>query len=189
MGGGELAASLLAVACMAAVPSFADSTAIYRFNWYAGSAVADFPAPMTLREGLDGFTYTGFAADGSDLRVKDEQGNLLPHEIEKWDPSGYSIVWVKLPTLSQSATVTLSWGDPDAAASEGTLWGDSLHVFHFGDNPKKDSAPGNHTTSYTTSGATNGIVGGAWCCVGDKSVGKKKIMVSGLNPSICAVAS
>ena len=181
---GEMAAAcLLAAVCIAAVPSFADNTAIYRFNWYVGSAVADFPAPMTLREGLDGFTYAGFALDGSDLSVKDELGNLLPHEIEKWDPSGYSIVWVKLPALSQSATVTLSWGDPDAAASEGTPWGDSLHVFHFGDNPKKDSAPGNHTTSYTTSGATNGIVGGAWCCVGDKSVGKKKIMVSGLNPS------
>ena len=162
---------------------FADSSAIYRFDWYAGDAVADFPAPMTLREGLNGFTYAGFAADGSDLRVKDDEGNLLPHEIEKWDPNGYSIVWVKLPSLSQSATVTLSWGDADAAASDGSLWDDAFHVFHFGDDQKKDSAKGNHATSYTMSGATNGIVGGGWSCVGDKSVGNKKIKVSGLNPS------
>ena len=31
------------------VAAFADSSAIYRFDWYAGGAVADFPAPMTLR--------------------------------------------------------------------------------------------------------------------------------------------
>ena len=166
-----------------ATVAFADCTATYSFNWYVGDAVADFPAPMTLREGLNGFTYAGFAADGSDLRVKDAEGNLLPHEIEKWDPNGYSIVWVKLPSLSQSATVMLSWGDAEAATSDGSLWDDAFHVFHFGDDPKKDSANGNHTTSYTTSGATNGIVGRGWSCVGDKSVGKKKIMVSGLNPA------
>ena len=75
----------------------------YSFDWYVGDAVANFPAPMTLREGLNGFTYAWFAADGSDLRVMDSGGNLLPYEIEKWDTNGYSVVWVKLPLLSQSA--------------------------------------------------------------------------------------
>ena len=97
--------------------------ATYPFSWYAGPTVANFPAPMTLRAGENGFSYEGFAAaDGSDLRVKDAEGNLLPHEIERWDPSGYSIVWVKLPSISPAATVTLSWGDSTAAASADSVW-------------------------------------------------------------------
>ena len=96
----------VAIGALAALPiatSLAGETT-YSFSWYAGPTVANFPAPMTLRAGENGFTYDGFAeADGSDLRVKDAGGNLLPHEIERWDPSGYSIVWVKLPSISPAA--------------------------------------------------------------------------------------
>ena len=131
----------------AALEMFAGE-ATYPFSWYAGPTVADFPAPMTLRAGENGFSYDGFAAaDGSDLRVKDAEGNLLPHEIERWDPSGYSIVWVKLPAISPAATVTLSWGDLTAAASADGVWDDDfLHVFHFGDDVKKNSLSWNYTT-------------------------------------------
>ena len=60
----------------AALEMFAGE-ATYPFSWYAGPTVADFPAPMTLRAGENGFSYDGFAAaDGSDLRVKDAEGNL-----------------------------------------------------------------------------------------------------------------
>ena len=64
----------VAIGALAALPiatSLAGETT-YSFSWYAGPTVANFPAPMTLRAGENGFTYDGFAeADGSDLRVKD----------------------------------------------------------------------------------------------------------------------
>ena len=163
--------------------AFADSSMTYRFSWYVGPTVSDFPAPMTLREGDGGFSYAGFAsADGSDLRVKDSNGNLLPHEIERWDTSGYSIVWVKMPSLSSSATVTLSWGDADAAASADSVWDDDfLHVFHFGDDAKKNSSPWVYTTTQTTDGRVNGIIGQGMTWVGDKGSGSKKITATGLN--------
>ena len=165
--------------CSVGAAAFADSSALYRFDWYAGDAVADFPAPMTLREGLNGFTYAGFAANGSDLRVKDAEGNLLPHEIEKWDPNGYSIVWVKLPSLAQAATVTLSWGDADAAASEETLWPDAIQVLHFGDDIKKDSSPKNLSSSQTPDSAA-GIVGGGMTSA---AVSGKRFVKDGITPT------
>ena len=172
-------------AAVGAMRVYADSTATYSFNWYVGDAVTNFPAPMTLREGLNGFTYTGFAADGSDLRVKDEQGNLLPHEIEKWDPSGFSIVWVKLPSLSQSATVTLSWGDAEAATADGSLWGDALHVFHFGDDITKDSSKWEFRSSKTPD-AVSGIVGSGMTAA---STGDKRIYIADITPSNLGVGS
>ena len=120
-----LAASMLSAAEMT-----------YSFSWYAGPTVANFQAPVTLREGVDGFSHSGFAsADGSDLRIKDSGGNLLPYEIERWDESSYSLVWVKVPSLSASTTLTLSWGDASAPNSDvANIWDNAYNVFHLFQN-------------------------------------------------------
>ena len=39
------------------------------------------------------------APAGADLRFVDADGTRVPHEIERWDPSGASIVWISVPTL------------------------------------------------------------------------------------------
>ena len=170
---------------IASAAAFADTETTYSFSWYVGPTVSDFPAPMTLREGDGGFSYSGFvSADGSDLRVKDSGGNLLPHEIERWNTSGSSIVWVKMPSLSSSASVTLSWGDVDAPTASGGVWDDDfLHVFHFGDDAKKNSSSWNYTTTQTTASRVDGVVGQGLTCVGDKGIGANKITAAGLNIS------
>ncbi|MBR2839623.1 MAG: DUF2341 domain-containing protein, partial [Kiritimatiellae bacterium] len=155
------------------------TTATYCFDWYAGDAVANFPAPMTLSEGLNGFSYAGLGPGGCNLRVKDMEGNLLPHEIEKWDPDGYSIVWVKLPSLSQSATVMLSWGDPDAATATGSLWDDAVNVFHFGDDIKKDSSKWSLDSAQTPD-VVVGIVGDGMTSATN---GTKRFLVDSVTPS------
>lgn len=128
----------------ASFPLMAAAEMSYVFSWYAGPTVANFPAPITLREGVDGFSYSGFAsADGSDLRIKDSAGNLLPYEIERWDTASSSLVWVRVPSLSSSTTLTLSWGDASAANSTvANIWDDAYQVFHLsGEAPNKNSAP------------------------------------------------
>ena len=154
---------------IASAAAFADTETTYSFSWYVGPTVTDFPAAITLREGESGFSYADFAsADGSDLRVKDSNGNLLPHEIERWNTSGSSIVWVKMPSLSSSATVTLSWGDADAPVASGNVWNDDfLHVFHFGDVINKESS-GNLTTTQTPT-RRDSVLGSGMTCEGDSS--------------------
>ena len=79
----QKAATALAVATLAAT-TLAANEMTYSFAWYSGPTVTDFQTPITLREGVNGFSYEGFAAaDGSDLRIKDSGGNLLPYEIEQ----------------------------------------------------------------------------------------------------------
>ena len=37
--------------------------------------------------------------NGRDLRFVDANGTVLPHEIESWNQSGISLVWVRVPTM------------------------------------------------------------------------------------------
>jgi len=83
-----------------------------RFSGYAGSsALTDFPALVKLSTAIDGFSYSDFQlAGGGDLRFTDSDGNLIPHEIDTWDESGMSTVWVRVPSLTAATTITAYYG-------------------------------------------------------------------------------
>lgn len=104
------------------------------FEWFRNNAVANFQVPLALEEGRSGFSYRGTAADGSDLRISDGTANL-PYEIENWNPSGKSIVWVKVPSFSCATTLTLRWGEEAqsiAPAEAERFWDEAFAVVHFG---------------------------------------------------------
>ena len=46
---------------------------------------------------------------GEDLRFVDASGNILAHEIETWDESGYSSVWVRIPEIATAAVSNNIW--------------------------------------------------------------------------------
>ena len=37
------------------------------------------------------------ASDGGDIWFEDASGAVIPHEVDSWDASGDSFVWVKIP--------------------------------------------------------------------------------------------
>lgn len=70
------------------------------FNYQEYEPLNNFPVLVILKPSLPGFSYSQFAsANGSDLRFADENGNEIPYEIEKWNPSGESLIWVQVPKL------------------------------------------------------------------------------------------
>ena len=96
---------------------------------YAGSTtLANFPVLVRLSANSpDGFDYTECAADGSDLRFADANGDLIPHEIDTWNTSGESLVWVSVPSISGTATTfTMYYGVEDVlelpAVTESDVW-------------------------------------------------------------------
>ena len=116
-------------------------TATYSFSWYRNAAQTDFQVPVALEEGVNGFTYADAAANGADLCVTDAGGTQLPIEIENWNPSGKSIVWVKVPSFSQDTALTFLWGADAAGLTplRDNLWGsDARLVMHLADG--KDSS-------------------------------------------------
>ncbi|MGN0855494.1 MAG: DUF2341 domain-containing protein [Kiritimatiellia bacterium] len=106
---------------------------------YAGSTeLTDFPLMVKLSAASpEGFSYDD--CTGENLRFADADGNILPHEIDTWNPEGTSIVWVRVPTLSGTATeLTMLWGN-DGDGYEPTasdVWTPSGHnaVWHFSGN-------------------------------------------------------
>jgi len=131
--------------------------------------LTNFPALVKLSDGISGFSYGTFTSDnGYDLRFTDPAGRTLSHEIERWDTSGESAVWVRIPTLTSNTEVRAWWGNPritspPAYAVNGSTWDDDyVAVWHLSGNaPIADStANGNDAVSQGTLDAT-GLAGGA----------------------------
>ena len=170
--------SLAAVVGLLAVShvAFAESWGGYKksfrvsFPGYAGSTtLTDFPVLVRLSPELNGFDYSKCRLpNGGDLRFSDSSGNLIPHEIDTWNPSGESLVWVKVPTLTKATAITAYYGNPNpCAASAASVWDSGyVAVWHLGES----AVPLAESTGVTTPFATKvgnvvlgaaGIAGGA----------------------------
>ncbi len=104
-----LCALVLPVRAVQIDPSAFAYTASFTVSGYTGSTpLADFPVLVRLSAtSPSGFDYADCASDGSDIRFSDEDGNLIPHEIDTWDTTGESLVWVKLPELDAGTTFSM----------------------------------------------------------------------------------
>jgi biopolymer transport protein ExbB len=99
-------------------------------------ALSDFAIAVIL----DGtrITYGATAAQGADLRFTDASSTGLAYEIERWDPAGRSIVWVRVPSIPAGATttITMHYGNPMATpgANPAAVWdNDFTGVWHLVD--------------------------------------------------------
>lgn len=137
---------------------------------YSGSAtLTNFPVALRLSEQIPGFRYADFSSpsDGADLRATDAAtGKTLPHEIERWDPSGTSLVWVAVAALSgQDTAINLHWRNPAAAmpgyTASGSTWAhDFSGVWHLKAPAAADStANANHGAPSGSVTAVPGVLG------------------------------
>ena len=160
---------------------------------YAGeSTLNDFPVLVTLAANSPvGFNYADCAADGSDIRFVDMNGDLAPHEIEKWDAEGTSYIWVKVSRLSGTTThITLFYGSaspalPAVSASDG--WSQYAVVIHGGSS--LTNAVGNGLAVFAGSASviantTNGVVGG---CISKTTYSGIGLNVSNPSPKLSDV--
>ena len=149
---------MISVAALAA--SVYGGTTTRTFEWYRSAIQDNFQVPIVLEEGVEGFTYSGAAANGADLCAY-SGSTQLPVEIESWDTSGKSVVWVKVPQISRNTAVTLKWGaDADPSPVRTNLWGsDARLVMHLAD--ATDSSAYRATFARSENAITNGPVGTA----------------------------
>ncbi|MBR2355018.1 MAG: DUF2341 domain-containing protein [Kiritimatiellae bacterium] len=77
---------------------------------------------------------------GADLRFALADGTLLAHEIDTWNPSGESFVWVNVPSLSPVTEIKVYWGVKNAslapAVNAADTWPDYVAVYHLGEGDK-----------------------------------------------------
>ena len=125
---------------------------------YAGVAsLSDIPVLVRLSAGSpSGFRYADCAPDGGDIRFADASGDVIPHEIDTWDATGESLIWVKASSIAQGATFTMFYkGTPAAANDPREVWADYTGVWHL--NGLGIDAADHSQGLYANSTATNGI--------------------------------
>lgn len=116
--------------------------------------------------------YTKTQNGGQDLRFVDADGvRILSHEIERWDESGTSYVWVKVPLIQgdTAGSIWLYYGN--AAAPDGQnasdVWSNGYvmvhHLSEMSGNHHDSTAYHNDssTVSVTTQGSAPGKIAGA----------------------------
>lgn len=110
--------------------------------------------------------YTKIQDSGQDLRFVDGNGVLLNHEIEQWDESGFSYVWVEVPQIDAGSNFDFVWMYYDhASVSDGqsslnTWEADDVAVLHLDGFATDSSQYGNDGGQSGVTVAT-GITGGA----------------------------
>ena len=129
-------------------------------------ALVNFPFLVKLENGVN-IDYSKTNNDGSDIRFIDSDGTALSYEIEEWNESGASYVWVKIPQIDEGNTdhVFVYYGNPTAtdASESANVWNsDFLAVWHLKEpsgNVLDSTSNGRHGTAVNLTRASSGIVG------------------------------
>lgn len=119
-------ASLLALAFLASLVAFTaqalpgptsaafDKGALFTVAGYEGSSpLVGFPVLVRIVENSpSGFSYDNLhsKSTGADIAFVDMDGNGLPFEIDTWDPTGTSLIWVRLSTMTNGTQFVMCWG-------------------------------------------------------------------------------
>ena len=171
-----IAASTIAVAVCAATASAdtIDASAFaahfdVMFPGYTGAApLTNFPVLVRLSPALNKFDYSLCQSGGADLRFADAEGNLIPCEVDTWNPDGESLVWVKAPLLSRSTRLTAYYGcaNPPANAPSAVWSNGFVGVWHLGGTalPLVESSGVSTAFNESKGGETlgaSGAIGGA----------------------------
>jgi len=109
---------------------------------YAGTEVlTNVPTLVRLSTSIEGFNYADFAdANGGDLIFCDESESVIyPHEIDEWHVGGESLVWVKMPVMTNGVSFKMAYGNSQLATHnsqlyEHAVWSDYAGVWHMNED-------------------------------------------------------
>lgn len=130
-------------------------------NSNSSEALVDFPVLVPLDSTT--INYSKTRDSGQDIRFVDADNSTeLSYEIELWNESGTSTVWVKVPQIDASSTSDYIWMYYDnAAASDaqnaGGVWTNNFSgVWHLSEDPSGTAPQMKDSTSNGNNGTSNG---------------------------------
>lgn len=156
-----IASAAAAAAC--ALPAFGGFTKSVTFtaSGYQGAApLADFPVLVKLSSSISGFDYADFGGT-TNLVFKDSGGNAIPHDVDTWDTSGVSLVWVRVPSLTSAATFTMYYCGSDSAVNNpAATWTGASYVgvWHMDENDGSVADATGHGLAATPTPSANASV-------------------------------
>ena len=111
---------------------------------------------------IPGFVYD--KCDGEDdISFSDEDGKILPHEVEVWNTAGESVAWVSLPVMTNNAVFYMNWKHKTklAEVKSNEVWDvATFHgVWHMADvSSIHDSSSSGRPMTVSAPSADSGVV-------------------------------
>lgn len=155
----SMALVVLTAALVNSVFAFAKYVDITIQN-YTGNEVANFPVLVKIDATKIPGVYTDVKNAGADMKFTDATGvTEYPYDVDVWDPTGTSLVWVKVPNLANGATFRMYYGDATQTVNEGSanVWSAYHGVWHLNDLADAGGVYG--LTAVNTAGVTDGQIG------------------------------
>lgn len=130
-------------------------------NYTPTESVEGFPVLVRLNSSR--IDYADVKNAGADLKFTDASGETVyPHEVDTWNASGESLVWVRLPQLAKDAKFRMYYGDATVTTSPSStpVWQGYDLVCHVSGNAN-DSATPTRAGALNPNGTTktDGIIG------------------------------
>ena len=175
---------LLALALPAAAAPPRSSAAAFDYgakltvSGYNGSTLSGFPVLVRIAENSPaGFSYGQLHSptDGADLAFIGMDGTGLPFEIDTWDPSGTSLVWVGLPSMQNGTEFVMCWGSASSgkAVCGDNPWSDYTGVWHM-----NETTAGVTTIHDSTANGLDGTSVASSDTKADGAVGRARFITS-----------
>ena len=127
------------------------------------AALTDFP--LLVRLNTARFPYADAQSTGRDVRFVDADGTtLLSYEIEQWNTTGVSTLWVRVPQIDANASTDYIWlyyGNPAVvsdAQAPSLLWSAYAAVYHLRENPAGGAPQIHDSTVNANLGTTQGTM-------------------------------
>jgi len=152
-GGNYLLTAALSAAL--AFSARAEFTCELSFPQAPSTALANFPVLVRLAENAPtGFSYAD-CPTANCIWFMDENDDPIPCDVDTWDTTGESLVWVSVPSLSDAATITMHWdvsGAPAGQPASSQVWAlaDYVGVWHM--NELLVDGTGTYTPDSSASG-------------------------------------
>ena len=158
-------------------------------------ALTDFPVLVRISEDISGFDYDDVYSHVDNgktiphLAFTDAEGNKLAYDVDTWNNSSTSLVWVTLPTMIKGTEFAMFYraSESDAsAAAGGNAFTNYVGVWHLnesgnGEQDIYDSSPNglDANSSLKSSAKADGMVGGARQITDtrEKNAGERGILV------------
>ncbi len=139
-------------------------------NGASGEDLVNFPVLVVLSSSRINYSLT--QANGEDIRFIDADGTtVLAHEIEEWNPSGKSYVWVNVPLIDSGSSadfIMMYYDYPGAADGQDAVntWEPNYRgVWHLKEDPSgaatitDSTINNNHGVADATMNASNQVAG------------------------------
>ena len=151
-----------------------------------GETLEDFPILVRLSEEIDGFDYDDVMTGGADIKFYDDDDNRIPYEIELWDPTGVSYIWVKVPALDADTVIYLDYDGKTTDNDPTEVWSKYALVLHGNEFA---NAAGAAVTVQNGGGVTipaeaTGIIGKCFDKTNKSAIGVQFSNLATMNPAV-----